>query len=595
MWTENNNSCGRMNCFTALVFLLIFILFSQAVIVSETVDADFWVTSSTGFEPSSSIMVKAGQGVIEGKRGNNSSPSLYWTMESNYMSGGVHPSTGVSTDTFVFRVSYLDADNDDPRLSPGFIFMVLNGENHTMETVDEFYSDGSIFETTITGLVPAEYSYYFICSDGDATIRFPQANASLPVINTRPSLLVPFATSHSDIPFEGTVHPTLANATDIITFQIIYLDIDGHSPSSDRSSRGVYIDNVYHSMAPQEGVGDYYDGDYTNGEMFELETPIHSGHDHSYYFEFTDSMEATNHTATFYGPVIVEGFPDIRISRDELGQPSMVGTPVSTAPGDWRNINVSAVIENPSEYSVNSPFHVSFETSLANRETGEYGVVDVQTVIVGHLYSLQEVTVNISFMAPVMGKYLTTVIVDSGQDIMEMVDNNDTLTNNMATVHFVVGPDLDMGTGAIQPSSMFVGQNGVITARIFNGGQTLAIFGPDDMLVVEFTVGAQTYMDIMECSIPPGQFVVASTEFNHFSSEEFVINVRVDPDNVLEEVSDYDTFDNNNAGVKMLSVIERSADYYTPSFSPNVLAMLFSQMILVLFYGFVGFSRSKLW
>lgn|GEM_PF-5131349 len=44
----------------------------------------------------------------------NTSPTLNWTGETNYTSDGLHPERGLSTDTFVYRIKYIDYENDPP-------------------------------------------------------------------------------------------------------------------------------------------------------------------------------------------------------------------------------------------------------------------------------------------------------------------------------------------------------------------------------------------------------------------------------------------------------------------------------------------------
>lgn len=499
---------------------------------------------------------------------NNSSPTLFWTLEENYQNNGVHPTAGVSSDEYEFRIRYADPDDDDPRVPPGHIRLILDGEEYDMRTVDGYFPDGAIFTTNISGLAPAEHHYYFESSDGYHTVRFPESSdLSLPVINLPPELIVPFHTEIGGNQHKGTVFPVIANATDMFTFQIIYKDVDGQPPLSAKDSRGVYIDNVFHGMEPQQGFGPYYDGMYENGEMFEFRSTLPVGDFHSYYFEFTDEMGATNHTATFEGPVVVPGFPDLRIGTD-LDEALIDGTPVSREPSVWYDMTISAVIENPSDYSVNRPFSVEFNISHADRESGDFSQVDLFTTSVFRMYGHSERSVEIPFTALEVGVYKVEVIVDSGREIVEILDNDDKATNNRATGTFTVGPDLRILSEHIQPPGAYVGREINLSAKIYNVGRTIAYFDIFQPLTVSFNIGDRTFFDEITEPIFPDDFVVAQVRYVSLTPSVNVLKVRVDTEENLEEVADFGTYNNNNYDFKKLTVIERVSELPTPSFGP---------------------------
>ena len=522
----------------------------------------------------------------------NSPPRLFWTLEEHYENNGVFPITGISTDDFVFRLMYTDDDNDHPGDLPNFIHLVLDNTHYAMETVDENFQDGSIFSYNLTGLFPGEHEYYFECFDGSYNVRFPgTVRLSLPVINTRPELIVPRLPSTGGNERAGQVYPLIANSTDEFTFQIIYKDIDGHPPSTNRDSRGVYIDNIFYPMVPQEGVGSYYDESYANGEIFELTMSLPIGDHHSYYFEFIDEQGAINHTPVYDGPDVVVGFPDLRIASYE-GEPIINGAPVSPSHDDRYHFTISAEIENPSDFSVTKPFWVSFDVFYADRTTGIFSLVDTLYANVHHLFGNSGETVIVEYEPDFMGNYKVTVTVDCDLEVLEIVDNNDTRTNNVGFGYFSVGPDLVVSNKDIQPSSGYVSRAYFLSAKIYNIGPTTAVFRPDDPLEIFFAIDGRLYFDHIYEPIEPGSFVLATN--NSYLSPtvgEFVLTVKVDEKGKIEEVAEFGTYDNNNYGFKMISIIEMAGSSSSPSFSPSPVLLLYG-LLLISLLGFAGKRKS---
>jgi len=81
--------------------------------------------------------------------------------------GSMDPSSGDMETMFNFTVEYWDADNDTPL----FVYVNIDGSNHTMDKVDSGdgdYTDGCeyYYETLLSG---GDHDYYFICNDTYAT------------------------------------------------------------------------------------------------------------------------------------------------------------------------------------------------------------------------------------------------------------------------------------------------------------------------------------------------------------------------------------------------------------------------------------------
>jgi hypothetical protein len=86
----------------------------------------------------------------------NTVSALDWTGETNYSSDGVDPETGASSTSFIFRVKYIDVENDAP--SSGYPKLhikkdsvEISGSPFTMTETDEEdadYSDGKFYAYT---------------------------------------------------------------------------------------------------------------------------------------------------------------------------------------------------------------------------------------------------------------------------------------------------------------------------------------------------------------------------------------------------------------------------------------------------------------
>jgi hypothetical protein len=95
-------------------------------------------------------------------------PQLTYTNEPGYITDGIQPDVGASSDTFTFRIKYIDAENDPPangypkvRIMKGTTTVA----NLSMNYVSGDYVNGAIYSTS-TLLAPCSYySYRFECYD----------------------------------------------------------------------------------------------------------------------------------------------------------------------------------------------------------------------------------------------------------------------------------------------------------------------------------------------------------------------------------------------------------------------------------------------
>ncbi len=119
---------------------------------------------------------------------SNQSPALVWTAETNYTAGGLYPLKGAATDNYIFRVKYIDADNDAP--GTGFPLVRIkrsgadiSGSPFVMNYISGANSTGAIYSLSKT-LSSGDYAYSFDALDlynGQAS-GAPLAEQSGPVV-----------------------------------------------------------------------------------------------------------------------------------------------------------------------------------------------------------------------------------------------------------------------------------------------------------------------------------------------------------------------------------------------------------------------------
>ena len=98
-------------------------------------------------------------------------PTLDWTGDTGYESGGLSPLSGSGTTVFTFKIKYTDLDGDIPTIHK--VYIDMNGDGNysafDMTTTGTDYTSGVIY--TYTTSIPysqtsQSHSYYFGFSDG---------------------------------------------------------------------------------------------------------------------------------------------------------------------------------------------------------------------------------------------------------------------------------------------------------------------------------------------------------------------------------------------------------------------------------------------
>lgn len=161
----------------------------------------------------------------------NRAPSLDWTGEPGYISDGVDPDAGFANDTFRWRITYADPDNDPPAVSWPRVHIFqdgfeIAGSPYLMSPVDlrdMNYLDGRLYAFTRTDLVcGANYSYRM-------TVRDARGIDNETPIRPGPTVWCP---DQPPALWGETVAPFVAAAPASFTYQVAYADPEGLPPRS---------------------------------------------------------------------------------------------------------------------------------------------------------------------------------------------------------------------------------------------------------------------------------------------------------------------------------------------------------------------------
>ncbi len=201
-------------------------------------------------------------------------------------SGAITPSSGNQTTTFMYSVTYADADNN----APSYVRVYIDGTYYNMSkqnSGDTTYTDGCVY-TYSRMLSPNSHEYYYQASDGYETATTSTYSGPM-VSNNTPTL-----TSGSVSPASGT-HPTT------FTYTVTYIDADNNAPSYVR----VHVDGTYYSMSKQNSG----DVTYTDGCVYTHSRTL-SVASHIYNFSTSDGY-ATASTSTYSGPTVTNNAPTL--------------------------------------------------------------------------------------------------------------------------------------------------------------------------------------------------------------------------------------------------------------------------------------------
>jgi len=266
----------------------------------------------------------------------NHAPTLSWTEETNYTSDGLDPETGYPNTDFVYRVKYMDQDNEAPASGYPKVHIMksgseISGSPFAMSELDAgatTYSDGKLYTYTKGRLGPGtDYTYYFEAKDlwNTPATGVPTSPQDAPdVTNNAPTLSW---TGERNYTNDGLDPEAGYPITDFV-YRVKYTDQDNDAPASGYpkvhiKKAGSEISGSPFAMS-EVNVGDT---NYGNGKLYTYaKSRLAPGMDYTYYFEAKDIWNApatgtpTNPLdAPDVEPIEFSGKGDVRIQGGENG------------------------------------------------------------------------------------------------------------------------------------------------------------------------------------------------------------------------------------------------------------------------------------
>ena len=228
----------------------------------------------------------------------NRAPTLSWTGETNYINDGLNPEAGYQDTDFVYRVKYIDEDNDAPasgypKLHIRKAGTEIAGSPFAMNEVnseDTTYSDGKLYTYTRSRLAPGtDYTYYFEAKDiwdGVATGDPTSAVNAPDVTNRTPTLSW---TGEANYTSDG-LNPESGYPNTDFVYRVNYTDQDNDGPAS-----GYPKVHIWKGGAPIDGspfaMNEVNSGNttYSDGKLYTYtRSRLAPGTDYTYYFEAKD-------------------------------------------------------------------------------------------------------------------------------------------------------------------------------------------------------------------------------------------------------------------------------------------------------------------
>lgn len=240
-------------------------------------------------DPDGGVATGAPTSAVDAPDVSNTAPTLTWTGETNYITGGLNPSVGNIATNFIYRVKYVDLGNDAPasgypkvHVKKGGIEVA--GSPFAMTYVSGAYNTGAVYSYSKTLVIGTDYTYYFEAQDtyNDAATGTPLTTVDSPDVNSAPTL---DWTGEANYTTDG-VHPETGLTSTTIIYRVKYNDGEADAPASGYPK--VHIKKSGAEIVGSPFPMSYVSGAYDAGAIYTYSTILALGTDYTYYFEAQD-------------------------------------------------------------------------------------------------------------------------------------------------------------------------------------------------------------------------------------------------------------------------------------------------------------------
>ncbi len=262
-------------------------------------------------------------------------PVLSWTAETNYTADGLNPETGDASAIFIYRIKYMDIDNDAPLSGYPKVHIKkggseISGSPFTMTAVDAgdtTYSDGKLYtySKTLT-TVGTDYTYYFEAQDiyAAAATGAPTSAIDAPdvtAVNNPPTLAWTGETNYT----AGGINPETGDTSTTFVYRMKYIDADNDPPAGDYPKLSITQQSIPPvSMMFTMIAVDAGDNTYTDGKLYSYSITLSPvGTDYIYSFQAQD-INGAMATGT---PTYVIDAPDVVALADSTPPAGAPSTP----------------------------------------------------------------------------------------------------------------------------------------------------------------------------------------------------------------------------------------------------------------------------
>lgn len=451
-------------------------------------------------------------------------PTLTWTGESGYTTGGISLDSGRPSTTYVFRVQYTDQDNAAPltgypRLHIKKANVEITGSPFAMTAVtisDTTYTDGKLYTYSVATLaVGSDYTYYFDAQDvyGTAGTGTPASSSSGPtVINSAPSLSWAGSTNYTN----SGVYPSTGTPYTNFVFRVKYTDSDNDAP---KTAPRVHIkkNNTEITNSPfTMGAADASDTIYTDGKIYSYSiTNLAAGTDYTYYFDGSDLFDtpATGNPITpISAPQIVASEPDLVITGITNDWTAKLST--------GSDLEFIFTVTNQGEadivqdYKIN--IYISQDKNLNNAvDLGKYSKSDT---LLPRLSYGNSSTSNIKVFVPATvaaGDYYLGVKIDPDNEVAEENENNNLYWSVLPKTFIVGSADGSLAKAFCYPSPANLANGERINFAQFTPRAEVRILSTAGYIVKEFIADDNGYIPAWDGRVDSGEKLASGLYIVH--------------------------------------------------------------------------------